>query len=104
MYGFTSEEFRQISVEAFSEGHPPYSQAEAVQWLERAMNGSPQLFAWKAKNKWGRIFWTEVNLKRTALNGVPRLLAIVRDISERSPSRHDLQSTETTRHESDISS
>ena len=83
MYGYTIEEFRHISVESLSDGHPPYSQAEAIQWIERAAAGSPQLFAWKAKGKGGKLFETEVNLKRTTLNGSPRLLAIVRDITNR---------------------
>ena len=51
MYGYTTEEFRHINVEVLSEGQPPYSQAEAMQWIGRASTGSPQLFAWKAKDR-----------------------------------------------------
>ena len=94
MYGYTTEEFRHLNVEVLSEGHPPYSQAEAIQWIGRASTGSPQLFAWKARDKGGRIFWVEVNLKRTTLNGVPRLLAIVRDITDRKRAELALQESE----------
>ena len=82
MYGYTAE-FRKVNVEAISEGNPPYSEDKAVKWIQRALSGKPQRFDWKCKDKAGRIFWAGVNLKRTVLNSQPRLLAIVRDITER---------------------
>ena len=94
MCGYTADEFRQLNVGAFSEGHPPYSQQEAIRWIQRASDGPPQVFPWKCKDKAGRVFWTEVNLKRTILNGVPRLLAIVRDITERKRHEEVLQQSE----------
>ncbi len=83
MYGYTTEEFRQANVEILSEGHPPYSQDDAMQWIQQAVAGIPQRFDWKAKDKKGKVFWTGINLKKTTLNGKTRLLAIVRDITER---------------------
>jgi PAS domain S-box-containing protein len=94
MYGYTTEEFRQASVGVLSEGPPPYSNTEAIEWIRRASAGSPQVFPWKSKDKTGRVFWTEVSLKRTTLNGVPRLLAIVRDITERMQAEEVLRQSE----------
>jgi PAS domain S-box-containing protein len=83
MYGYAPEEMRELSVEAISEGTPDYSQEEALRRLKQAGAGSPQLFTWRCKDKSGRLFWAEVNIKRTVLGGMPRLLAIVRDITGR---------------------
>jgi PAS domain S-box-containing protein len=71
MYGYEREEFRRASVGVLSDGNPPYSKSEAIEFVRKAKEGAPQLFTWKSKDKAGRPFWTEVNLKRTLLNGQP---------------------------------
>jgi PAS domain S-box-containing protein len=91
MYGYSTEELWQLSIDVLSEGHPPYSQAEIIQLMTHAVSGTPQLFPWKCRDKSGRLFWAEVNLKKTVLNGIPRLLAIVRDITERKNAEIELQ-------------
>ncbi len=83
MYGYTFEEARCTDVEAFSKGVSPYSQKEALDRIRKAAQGYPQIFEWKARHKNGKTFWVEVNLKRIAIGDEDRLLAIVRDISER---------------------
>src|ERR1035437_1143013 len=83
MYGYTIEEARQLDVEVLSAGTPPYTQQEALQWLKKTLDGEPQLFEWLAKDKAGRLFWVEVNIKRATIGGAQRLLAIVRDIARR---------------------
>ena len=83
MYGYTHDEVRRINVETLSAGIPPYTQKDALRWIRKAVEGEPQLFEWMAKNKAGRLFWVEVNLKRAVIGGKDRLLAIVRDIAER---------------------
>jgi PAS domain S-box-containing protein len=83
IYGYALEEARHLKVEDLSAGEPPYTQEDALRWIRKAAEGEPQLFEWKARDKAGRMFWVEVNLKRAGIGGRDRLLAVVRDITER---------------------
>jgi len=83
MYGYKPEEVRQLDVGALSAGKPPYAQEDALRWIRKTVEGQPQLFEWRAKHKRGSLFWIEVNLKRVRLGDQERLLAVVRDITER---------------------
>lgn len=90
MYCYPKEEMLKLDVEAMSAGARPYSQEEALALIKKASDGTPQLFEWLAKDKAGRLFWVEVNLKRAVIAGKYRLLAIVRDITERKKSEEAL--------------
>ncbi|MGQ9706328.1 MAG: PAS domain S-box protein [bacterium] len=85
MYGYTVEELRglHLSVEDLSAGRPPFTKKEAIEWIRKAAKGEPQLFEWWAKDKSGRLFWVEVNLKITNIGGKDCLVSILRDITER---------------------
>ena len=91
MYGYSREEMRRLNVEAISSGAPGYTQDDALQRIRRAAEGEPQLFEWPAKNRSGRLFWVEVNLKRAVIGGRGCLLAIVRDITERKKAEEELE-------------
>jgi PAS domain S-box-containing protein len=83
MYGYTPEEAMKLNVEALSSGVYPYNQEGAKEHIGKAAGGEPQLFEWFAKDRSGRTFWVEVNLKRAIVGGRDRILAIVRDITVR---------------------
>ncbi|MCX5685867.1 MAG: PAS domain S-box protein [Candidatus Omnitrophica bacterium] len=83
MYCYPKEEMLRLDVGAISAGEKPYSQEDAIGHIRKAAEGEPQLFEWVSKDKAGRLFWVEVNLKRAVIGGKYRLLAIVRDIDER---------------------
>jgi diguanylate cyclase (GGDEF)-like protein/PAS domain S-box-containing protein len=59
------------------------SSDKARQYIHSAVSGMPQRFEWIHRTYQGRDFETEVTLTRMYLTGNTRLLAIVRDISER---------------------
>lgn len=90
MYGYSREEMKRLNVEAISAGEPPFRQADALKWIQDAAAGKPQLFEWMAKDKKGRLFWVEVNLKHAVIGGVLCLLAVVRDIGERKKAEEQL--------------
>jgi PAS domain S-box-containing protein len=83
LYSFTREEALNIDIKSLSEGHPPYSQTEAIEKVRKACESGSQSFEWMARNKSGRLFWADVNLKRVTIGGEERIMAVVRDVTER---------------------
>jgi two-component system, cell cycle sensor histidine kinase and response regulator CckA len=83
LYGFSREEALRLSPNDSSLGTSPYSAAEVRQWMARAIEEGPQVFEWHARKKSGELFWVEVALKSANISGQRRMLAIVRDITDR---------------------
>lgn len=83
MYGYSREEALRLKVSDISLGTPPFSQAEALEWLDRAAMGTPQVFEWLCKRKDGSLFWTEVSMRQAVIGGEERIIVLVRDITER---------------------
>ncbi len=81
--GYSREELVGMSVGDFSAGAPDYGQPEAMRWIRKVAEEGPQLGEWRCRRKDGSLFWVEVNLKRAQIAGTERVLAVVRDISER---------------------
>lgn len=83
MWGYQPEELKGMDVGDISSGEPPYTQSGALRWMKKAVDEGPQVFEWLAKDKNGRLFWVEVNLKCVFLGGENRILAVVHDVSNR---------------------
>jgi PAS domain S-box-containing protein len=83
LYGYTREEALKLQVGDLSASDPPWSQKEAQRLIRRAVEGEPQVFEWRAKKKGGELFWVEVALSSSVIAGRGRVLAVVRDITER---------------------
>ncbi len=66
-----------------SGGVSPYSALEAQQWIRKTMTKGPQIFEWHARRKNGEFFWVEVSLKSAQISGKRRVVAVVREITER---------------------
>ncbi|MGC4066795.1 MAG: PAS domain S-box protein [Polyangiaceae bacterium] len=73
---------------------PPYSELDALERIRLAWNGKPQLFEWPCRRANGETFWTEVSLKRARIGGESRIIACVRDISERKKTEVALRANE----------
>ncbi len=99
MWGYTKEEVLGFDIGDVSSGEPPYSQREAVEYVRKSVTDGPQLFEWVGKDAGGNLFWLEVNLKIAHLGGKQRVLAIVRDISERKAAQETLRAELETRQE-----
>ncbi len=86
MYGFSPADLQKLNRDRV-EG---LTAQNAAEWFKKAAKGGAQLFEWKAKDNTGRQFWVEVNVRRALISGQHRLLAVVRDITDRKLSEEQL--------------
>jgi PAS domain S-box-containing protein len=93
MLGCGRDEMIGRSVEDFGADEAPVARDEVASWMRKAMV-RPQLFEWQCKRKDGRLLWVEVHLRRVEIRGEARVLAIVRDITERKAAAEALRALE----------
>jgi len=91
MYGYTREEIFFMNVQDFSAGEPPYSLNEAVGMIRKAVEEGTQTYEWLSRKKSGELFWTENSLTASHIGGEGRVLAVVRDITDRKEIERRLQ-------------
>lgn len=61
------------------------------EWFKRLPIDGGDTFEWQTRHRDGRQIWLHVRLQEVAINGIPRILAIARDISERKRSENSLK-------------
>ncbi len=84
MYGFTNKkEALNALVKDLSAKNDPETQEKADMLIRRAIKEGPQVFQWQSRRINGELFHTEISLKKTEIGGEGRMLAVVRDISDR---------------------
>ncbi|MEF8874284.1 MAG: PAS domain S-box protein, partial [Candidatus Thermoplasmatota archaeon] len=83
MYGYSREEALELTIEDLSSGEHPYTQEEAQKRIQKTKEEGPITFEWRAQKKDGTLFWVEVTLKEAEIAGESKILASIRDISER---------------------
>jgi diguanylate cyclase (GGDEF)-like protein/PAS domain S-box-containing protein len=83
MYGHTHAEALACGPADLSFDTPPFSTTEAIEKIQMARSQGPQEFDWLARARDGHAFWTAVSLRFAHIGSQERILAVVRDISER---------------------
>ncbi len=82
MYGYTKQEFRKISIEQLSSGEGVFIQEAANEKIYKAATAGSTDFIWHAKRKDDSLFWVRVDLKSGIVDGVERVISVVKDIDE----------------------
>ncbi|MGE4560683.1 MAG: ATP-binding protein, partial [Desulfobulbus sp.] len=84
MYGYEREQVLQLNVGILSAGFPPYTYEDVLQKIHKTRRyDASHMFEWLARDSSGQLFWIEVTMKGAVIGGEYRVLAAVRDISER---------------------
>jgi PAS domain S-box-containing protein len=83
MYGYDNKETLLKNVDDFWLKEEPYSKQSSFVYIRKTINEGPQTFEWLARKNNGERFWVEVSLRETEIGGNGRILAVVRDITER---------------------
>lgn len=94
IYGYSKEELIKMQAGTLGSGETPYTKQAAEEWLRETMETGPQKFQWLAKQKGGRTFWVEVELKSVIFNGVETVMSIIKDINEQKKAEEALRESE----------
>ena len=93
-WGYEPGELRGLGLGHLGAGMPPWTDAEALEWIRRAGAGEATDCQWLARRRDGSLFWVELRLRRGDLGGQHVVLALVHDISERRAAEEALRASE----------
>jgi len=96
MFGYDREEALHLKVEDLSSADPAVTLETARTYIEKTIHEGPQIFQWQCKDKYGNLFWVEVNLKLIKRDTQDRIVAVVRDISAQKRAEASLMESEQT--------
>lgn len=83
MFGYSRAEMKTLSLEDLSCVEEGYTKERAFQTIQTARKQGVSTFEWRSRKKNGEGFWSEVKLSHSKIGGQERILAVVRDVSER---------------------
>jgi two-component system cell cycle sensor histidine kinase/response regulator CckA len=97
MYGAARESFLGLTPDSLKDCPAPFDGAKAADYIKRAVNEGPQAFEWLARRHDGSTFWVEVALRSARIAEETRVVAVVRDITERRRLEQRVREAETFR-------
>ena len=83
IFGYKPEEIYYLNIELLFSNAPPYAFDDAQPKINAALDGSPQVFEWQSTNHSGDKLWIEISIKKIFISAKPRLVIVVRKITER---------------------
>jgi len=93
LFGYDREAFLEAGFEAIH-ADEPYTLDRARAQIRETLESGPRTFEWRGVTKGDERFWAEVHLTPIRLRGADRVLATVRDVTERKERERDLRRTE----------
>ena len=94
IYGCSREEIIGLTIDKISSGNPGYDHDSALKKIEATKKLGHVNFEWEAKKINGDLFWADINLRYSTVGKKNRILATVRDISDRKRSMELIAQTE----------
>jgi PAS domain S-box-containing protein len=91
MLGYTRNELLKLNFEDIILNEPPYTSERAEEYIQKAATDGPQTFEWRDETKAGESLPVEVHLRQTIIDDQQRILAVVRDITERKERERELK-------------
>jgi PAS domain S-box-containing protein len=82
-YGFTAKELISSGLKLVVADEKEFDFNKQLELIDKAAKGEVLTFEWKTKKASGDLFWVEVVLKRAVFNKEVKVVATVRDISQR---------------------
>jgi len=91
LFGYEKSELLDAGFETILPDEPPYTVEAARDRVRDVSDGGPQTLEWPGVRKDGSRFWAEVHLRPIELHGRERVLAAVRDVTERRSYEEELE-------------
>jgi PAS domain S-box-containing protein len=91
LHGVTLDQLKERGIPGVSDGSTPFDAEHAIERVRLAAAGEPQRFEWLGTHTDGRRVWVEVTLNRATILGQERVIASVRNVSERKVAEEALQ-------------
>jgi len=95
LFGYSASRLRRMDVMDFTVDHPEFDAATVERKLGRTLDEGTQRFDWPIEREDGDRRWAEVSLTRATVGGDERVLAVLRDITDRKARIDDLERYET---------
>jgi len=83
IFCYPKEEAIGLALQATTTEEPLYNLKKLTLLYDKVARGEGQIFEWPVKDKHGRTFWVEANMRRAVVGGKYCILSIARDITER---------------------